>query len=371
MEESGRIAIGEVLRRMTASALNELFIQHKESLPCNQLRLLKDGVLLGSYVIALSLQLGRSVVALDMTNAFNSLSRGSLYATTKHTILENYVTWCYGTHSDLILSKDLRIRSQSGVQQGDPLGMTLFCVAVSSPISRVQSRHPEVCIIAYADDIFVIGDEMHIDLCVRDIKHEFELCGLKLNINKSTIWPPLNPSAVSKFELLSTFKHKESVFTVLGVPVAGDKNMFLTDLVDQSGESIKPLYRLKHKQGELVVLRSAGPYTRVNHLLRAIAPDSWPIELLQKIDSFSLAEIENIAGGPLSTNAQSQALSPVSFGRLGLQSATDTVRHRSMYAKGLESIGKQLRELKGLDGIPLPLVPTGDLPRNGAQKSNK
>lgn len=139
--------IGEVLRRLTASALNELFVKHTESLPRNQLSLMNDGVLLGAYVTAHYLELGKSVAALDMTNTFNSLPRKCLHESTKQTILENYVTWRYGTYSDLILSEELQIQSQSGVQQGDPLNMTLFCVAISRPISNVQLLHPDVCII--------------------------------------------------------------------------------------------------------------------------------------------------------------------------------------------------------------------------------
>ena len=81
----------------------------------------------------------------------------------KQTILENYVTWCYGTYLDLIFSKELQIHSQSGVQRGDPLGMTLFWVAISRPISNVQLLHPDVCIIVYAD-IFLIGDAKNIEL---------------------------------------------------------------------------------------------------------------------------------------------------------------------------------------------------------------
>ena len=133
--------------------------------------------------------------------------------------------------------------------------------------------------------------------------------GLKLNSKKSIIWPPLKAYDCIT-ELLLTFNQKASVFTVLGVPVAGETTSFLKELVDQAGESIQPLVRLKHKHGELIILRSAGPFTRISHLLRAIAPESWPIELLQNIDEFTLNEIEILFWAPMSKIARKQALSP-------------------------------------------------------------
>ena len=169
------------------------------------------------------------------------------------------------------------------------------------------------------------------------------------------------------YELLSTFNQKASVFTVLGVPVAGDTTSFLKEMVDQAGESIQLLVRLKHKQGELIIFRSAGPFTRISHLLRAIAPESWPIELLQNIDGFTLNEIERLLGTPMSEIARKQALSPVSFGGLGLHFAMDNTRHQFLYDKGLESIGQQLCNLRGLEAIPKPPVPTKIQPSNRAK----
>ena len=69
------IAIGEVLRRLTASCVNELFVNNNEDMPRNQLCLVRDGVLIGAYVTSSSIAQGKSVAALDTSNAFNSLSR--------------------------------------------------------------------------------------------------------------------------------------------------------------------------------------------------------------------------------------------------------------------------------------------------------
>ena len=58
-------------------------------------------------------------------------------------------------------------------------------------------------------------------------------------------------------------------------------------IVEEAGAAMKPLKKLQHKQAEMAIVRSAGPFTRIAHLLRAIDQDAWPEELLKRIDDFS------------------------------------------------------------------------------------
>ena len=60
------IAIGEVVRRLTASALNEHFLHYITNLPHKQLSLLKDSKLLGAYVISKSIEQGKHVVEIEI-----------------------------------------------------------------------------------------------------------------------------------------------------------------------------------------------------------------------------------------------------------------------------------------------------------------
>ena len=154
----------------------------------------------------------------------------------RNTLLESYAIWAYSSHSELILSKNLNIPSQSGVQQGDPLGMTLFAVAISEPLQRVQSRHPAVSIIVYADDIFIVGDPVDIEHCAIDIKSELEKCSLKLNTAKSMLWPALTNNMRESLPLLQTFKQNDSVFEVLGVPIAKNTQEILLAHAGCGGE---------------------------------------------------------------------------------------------------------------------------------------
>ena len=78
------IAIGEFLRRLASSALNECVLSGDHVRLRKQLSVIKDGTLIGAYVIKRCIQSGLSVVMLDTTNAFNSLLRKKLLQHKKH-----------------------------------------------------------------------------------------------------------------------------------------------------------------------------------------------------------------------------------------------------------------------------------------------
>ena len=70
---------------------------------------------------------------LDCRNAFNSLYRSVLARAVKGTGLERYVAWAYlNSPPNLVIAPGFSIPSRRGVQQGDPLGSTLFTTLPAS-----------------------------------------------------------------------------------------------------------------------------------------------------------------------------------------------------------------------------------------------
>ena len=72
-----------------------------------------------------------------MKNAFNAVSRQAVVeecATFSPEILP-WVSWCYGSHPLLWHPRS----SESGVQQGDPLGPLLFALVLQKLISNVDA----------------------------------------------------------------------------------------------------------------------------------------------------------------------------------------------------------------------------------------
>ena len=359
------IAIGEILRRLAATALNEQFLSNDDSIPRNQLALIRDGAIVGAHIVSCGVNNGLSVACLDTSNAFNSIRRETLLRKVRGTTLQRYVTWAYGTHSRLIIDRDHIIVSQRGVQQGDPLGMTLFCLGIAEALENVRTTNSNVDIISYADDIFLLGNPADIENCVNQLVPELEGCGLKLNNKKSSIWPPLTATQQALLPTIKDFQKSPSTLTILGIPVAGDRESCLREIVHEAAKNIEPLKKLQHKQGEMTILRSAGPFTRIAHLLRSIKPNDWPEDLLERADELTLRELERIACAPISQSVALIALLPISCGGVGLQSATDKTRHAQLFAEAQHSIAVQLTKMHRLESSNITSISNTGPSNNG------
>ena len=49
------------------------------------------------------------------------------------------------------------MQSQTGVRQGEPLGMLLFELAMQQPLERTRDAAPGVAVVALADDVNLVG----------------------------------------------------------------------------------------------------------------------------------------------------------------------------------------------------------------------
>ena len=143
----------------------------------------------------------------------------------------------------------------------------------------------------------------------------------------------------------------------------------MQNTVSEAGQAIEPLHGLHQKQGEMTILRSAWPFTRVSHLLRAVSPDRLHERLLQELDIYTRKEIERMFAVPLTTNKIKQMFLPISFGALGLKSGKDKLLQKSLHRKCRESISKGLVRLTGLNTVECTALPANCIPINGAQNS--
>jgi len=78
---------------------------------------------------------------LDFVNAFNTISRDEILHTFQEVLPELYpfILICYNSPSHLCFGEFL-ISSAKGVQQGDPLGPLLFCVAAQKMANLMKSQ---------------------------------------------------------------------------------------------------------------------------------------------------------------------------------------------------------------------------------------
>jgi len=128
--------------------------------------------------------LDEAFVKLDFVNAFNSVRRDSLFeAVAQHRpdLLE-YVLSSYATASVLWVG-DSYIMSAEGIQQGDPLGPLLFCLALNGPLLKIQAEF----VSGYLDDVGLGDSVPHLIEQVRTLEREAASIGLRLNHDKCEI----------------------------------------------------------------------------------------------------------------------------------------------------------------------------------------
>ena len=71
-----------------------------------------------------------------------------------------HVSKMYSGFNDLIIcqgNSTVSLSSQEGVHQGDPLGPALFSTAIHPVLLKVQSNHDDVTVLAYLDNIIILG----------------------------------------------------------------------------------------------------------------------------------------------------------------------------------------------------------------------
>jgi len=134
----------------------------------------------------------RAFVKLDFKNAFNSVQRAAvLEAVAEHRpdILA-FTESAYGSPSQLWVGDDRIIASAEGVQQGDPLGPLLFCLALDKPLKEARCEFTS----GYLDDV-ALGDTVsNLIGRVLCLETAAEKIGLKLNHSKCEVFG-LSPSA--------------------------------------------------------------------------------------------------------------------------------------------------------------------------------
>ncbi|KAL0206514.1 hypothetical protein P9112_001821 [Eukaryota sp. TZLM1-RC] len=127
-------------------------------------------------------------MSLDFSNAFNSLSRRSIHGALLQYMPEliPYFQSTYCTYSNLHFGNNI-LSSSSGLKQGDPLGPLLFCLAIHPISVQIQEMFPSLKMIAYMDDVVLIGDLNIVKKATVCFKELFTKIGLRLNLLKCVL----------------------------------------------------------------------------------------------------------------------------------------------------------------------------------------
>ena len=207
---------------------------------------------------------------IDVRNAFNLVSRQALLDECRAHFPEllQWAAWCYGQHY-LLWSPMETIMSESGVQQGDPLGPLLFCLVLQKVLSAIASDPIffDLLFHAWYIDVGVIsGSKQAVVQALSIIQDLGPPLGLVINSSKCELYGDCDlqpfPSEMKK---CNTFN-----FEILGAPI-GDTIFCAKSIAEKRAGASKFLALLKEvgsldSQVALVLLRQCGGFCRFVHI---------------------------------------------------------------------------------------------------------
>ncbi len=231
----------------------------------------------------------RGFLKLDFANAFNLVSRTQALEQVKTHFpgLARWAQWCYQQPSHLVFGSHL-LSSETGVQQGDPLGPLLFAAAIHPLAVKLKTleahgKKLDLCPF-YLDDGFLAGDRQVVAAALNLLQKEGEALGLKLNVGKCELILPCAAPAVDLEEL---FPHELLVdpetghsrvathgcFELLGAAVGTTEHCeaFAAEKVAQAAELLDKLPELADPQIGLRLLGQCAGHCKMIHTMRSTA----------------------------------------------------------------------------------------------------
>ena len=160
-----------------------------------------------------------AVMKIDMRNAFNLVSRQALLdeCSAHFPELLPWASWCYGLHPTLWHPMGI-ISSETGVQQGDPLGPMFFCLVLHKLVTAITTDNECSSLLFhrwYIDDGVVAGPKHAVAKVFSIIQELGPPLGLFINAGKCELF------GLGDLSSFSSLMKKSSVpnFEILGAPI--------------------------------------------------------------------------------------------------------------------------------------------------------
>ena len=287
---------------------------------------------------------------IDFTNAFNSIRRDKVLAAANEHLpsLFKYVHSSYGA-SSLLAFGDHLLLSEEGVQQGDPLGPLLFCLAILPIVKRLSSPLN----LWYLDDGTLGDSPFQVLADFELIQSEGIHIGLQVNDGKCEVVDPNGCCDLSCFENVQQVDVTN--LTLLGAPLGRQAmSSFLGKKISELSSMGDRLSWISSHHA-LFLLKNCFTLPKLLYTLRTSPCFADP--LLQSSDDLQIYLLRSLLNIRLDDRASQQASLPVRFGGIGIIKATSIASSAYISSK-LSCVELEASLLP--DNLPLPPSP-GDL----------
>ena len=241
------IAVGCTLRRLVAkAACSAVRDRVTESLAPLQLGFgVKQGAEAAAHAARCYINnLGpdEAFLKIDFINAFNAVSRDEVFRSAEEYTPEllPFIDVCYGQPSFLAYGNYI-IKSEQGVQQGDPLGPMFYCMSTQKLIERLKVEYGQW----YLDDGSLGGRVEELIVAFQTLKTEAAKIGLHVNEKKCELIAN-DDSVIRRFQTVAPdiIIVDPATAVLLGAPVGGQQSVDLV-LENKLGELKRLSDRLK------------------------------------------------------------------------------------------------------------------------------
>lgn len=245
----------------------------------------------------------QSIGCFDISNAFNCIHRQAIYHECDSQYLK-FIHFCYSSERLMVLSSGESIPMSGGTIQGDPLSPVLFSMGLMPVLRTLQDEFPELTLLAYLDDITIVGDRQLFLRFQRRLQSLLSNIGLQLNVGKSQF---LYPESDTGMELL-------------GIPTGSPTfiSQFLNNQIASIGNLLNFVDTLDAPISYPLIYM--GVQSKVVHLIRQISP-SVSKSFCKRMDKRlqeSIIKLSDFHVHSLSSTSATMAALPVKLGGLGI-----------------------------------------------------
>ena len=224
-----------------------------------------------------------TLISFDCSNAFNKIKRSSIAAQVIGLPeISNYLKVFYEADKPLISNLDLDLLSSEGVLQGDPLGPALFALGLHPALHAVASRHPDIKVFAYLDDVSLCGPAASVLAASSTLEAQLDNLNLAMNRLKTQAYCTTTRGRA----VLATagFEDTSRGLVVAGVPLGTDDFVCasVTSKVDALLTQIDTLQEFPSHQAKNLLMRFCV-LPQTSYITRSISP-KFTVPALQGLD---------------------------------------------------------------------------------------